>query len=112
MRRCGDAAMRRCGGMVNGSLVRLVDFWGRHLVGFYDLRIAFGGPEPVLLPYRRKAKNFLQKIAKVTKGFRLAVLIGFREARERWKEGLSRTRTKDEDDLVAAASRCDLLCES
>jgi hypothetical protein len=41
----------------------------------------------------------------------LAVLIGFLEVRERWKKWLSRTRTttKDEDDLVAAASRCKKL---
>jgi hypothetical protein len=36
----------------------------------------------------------------------LAVLIGFLEVRQRWKERLSRTTTKDEDDLVAAALRC------
>jgi hypothetical protein len=43
----------------------------------------------------------------------LAVLIGFLEVSERWKERLSRTRTttKDEDDLVASSRQAGLLVE-
>jgi hypothetical protein len=35
-------------------------------------------PGTVLLPHRRKAKNLLQKITKVTKGSRLAMFKGFK----------------------------------
>jgi hypothetical protein len=35
-------------------------------------------PGTVLLPHRRKAKNFLQKITKATKGFPLAMFKGFK----------------------------------